>query len=87
MIDTSEGGDPNLLVPDPAIVPLIDEALDQLDAGISFREAVATHNSKASRSLSHAGLKIIWDLQRQTDKTKNDPSGEVEVPEKDQTPE
>lgn len=61
-----EGGDPNLLVPDPVVIPLLDAALDQLDAGIPLREAVSWLNSQegAPRPLSHQGLKAIWDYQR-----------------------
>lgn len=61
-----EGGDPNLLVPDPVVIPLLDTALDQLDAGISLREAAEWLNSQegVKQTLSHAGLRAIWDYQR-----------------------
>lgn len=54
-------GDPNLLVPDPAIIPLLDEALDQLDAGVTLRVAVEWLNGVVpeGNSLSHTGLKKL----------------------------
>jgi len=64
--DIQEGGDPNLLVPDPVIIPLLDETLDQLDAGISLREAADWLNAQEGikSKLSHSGLRLIWDTQR-----------------------
>lgn len=55
-------GDPNLLVPDPVIMPLLDDALDQLDAGNSLRMVAEWINSKlleldrTDLSMSFAGL-------------------------------
>jgi hypothetical protein len=53
-----EGGDPNLLVPDPAVIPLLDAALDQLDAGTSLRQVSEwlNHNLPEGIQLSHSGL-------------------------------
>jgi hypothetical protein len=54
-------GDPNLCVPDPLVVPLLDDALDQLDAGASLREASEWLNAQLEEkgiktSLTHMGL-------------------------------
>lgn len=54
-------GDPNLCVPDPLVVPLLDDALDQLDAGASLREASEWLNSQLEKagidqSITHMGL-------------------------------
>jgi hypothetical protein len=54
-------GDPNLCVPDPLVVPLLDDALDQLDAGASLREASEWLNAQLeskgiNQSLTHMGL-------------------------------
>lgn len=78
-----KGGDPslpssfpeeereNIVYPDPVIVPLLVEALDQLDAGISLRAAADWYNDRlaeieesSSSRVSHAGLKKIWDRER-----------------------
>lgn len=77
-----KGGDPslpsnypveeqdNILYPDPVIVPLLSEALDQLDAGISLRAAAEWYNNRIEELgnepsvVSHAGLKKIWDRER-----------------------
>lgn len=59
-------GDPNLLVPDPVIIPLLDLALDQLDAGVALR--VVTEwlnvNTPDGISLSHSGLMKLRKLYR-----------------------
>ena len=54
-------GDPNLLVPDPAVIPLLDSALDQLDAGISARLVAEWLNSKHPNGvkMSHTGIKKL----------------------------
>lgn len=54
-------GDPNLLVPDPAVIPLLDQALDQLDAGISLRGVAEWLNAATPEGvvLSHEGLKAL----------------------------
>jgi hypothetical protein len=53
-----EGGDPNLLVPDPAVIPLLDAALDQLDAGTSLRQVSEwlNHNLPDGIQFYHSGL-------------------------------
>lgn len=59
-------GDPNLLVPDPAVIPLLHQALDQLDAGIPLRAAVEWLNTATPEgiTLSHQGLKKLRVLYR-----------------------
>jgi hypothetical protein len=58
-------GDPNLLVPDPAVIPLLDQALDQLDAGISLRAVVEWLNANnPNATLSHSGLVKIRKYHR-----------------------
>jgi len=57
-----KGGDPSTLVPDPAIIPFLDEALDQLDAGIALRSVTEWLNSKVQDqglSISHMGIKTL----------------------------
>lgn len=54
-------GDPNLCVPDPLVVPLLDDAFDQLDAGASLREAsewlnAQLESAEIKQSISHMGL-------------------------------
>lgn len=59
---TEKVGDPYLLVPDPAVIPFLDQALDQLDAGIPLRIVVEWLNTKTSPvnvSLSHSGLAVL----------------------------
>lgn len=78
-----KGGDPslpssypeeereNIFYPDPVVVPLLVQALDQLDAGISLRAAADWYNDRLAESgepdskrVSHAGLKKIWNRER-----------------------
>lgn len=56
--------DPLVLVPDNAIVPYIEQAMDFLDNGQSYRD-VAKWLSKASGdSISHQGIANIWKRAR-----------------------
>src|SRR5687768_16301718 len=59
-------GDPNLLVPDPAIIVLLEQALDQLGAGISIRQACEWLNANTPDgvTLSHMGLSKLRDEYR-----------------------
>lgn len=62
-------GDPYLLVPDPALISLLDQALDQLDAGSSLRLVVEWLNSEVKKlnrteSLSTVGLSKLRALYR-----------------------
>lgn len=64
-----KGGDPNLLVIDPVVLLFLDVTLDQLDKGTSYRLSVDYFNSRMEKygrtnSLSHAGLKKLWDKYR-----------------------
>lgn len=54
-------GDPNLLIPDPVIIPLLDQALDQLDAGIPLRHVADWLNAQTPDgvTLSHMGLRNL----------------------------
>lgn len=54
-------GDPDLLVPDPVVIPLLESALDQLDAGISLRVVVEWLNAATPDGveISHQGLSKI----------------------------
>lgn len=61
---SQKGGDPDLLVPDPVLFSCLSTALDQLDNGISLREATDSLNLSFkekgySLSLSHTGLKQL----------------------------
>lgn len=61
---SKKGGDPSLLVADPVIFSCLSVALDQLDNGISLREAADSFNYNLQKhgidlSLSHAGLKKL----------------------------
>lgn len=73
-----KGGDPNLgevpplgtngsvLIPDPAVIPFLDQALDQLDAGIALRVVTEwlNNNTPEQVSLSHSGLQKLRDYYR-----------------------
>lgn len=59
-----EGGDPASLVPDPELVPLIEQALDSLDNGFSLRETAVWLSENSGQSISHVGLSQIWKRKR-----------------------
>lgn len=59
-----EGGDPNLLYPNPEVIPYLDKALDQLDAGISLREAAEWFSVNSPEKITHVGLKHVWFNER-----------------------
>lgn len=61
---TLEGGDPASLVPDPELVPLIEQALDSLDNGFSLRETALWLTEQTGKSISHVGLSEIWKRKR-----------------------
>lgn len=55
-------GDPRLLVYDPVVLLLLEDALDQLDAGISLRVAqewLNSHTPDYCPKISHQGLKKL----------------------------
>lgn len=60
----SEGGDPASLVPDPELVPLIEQALDSLDNGFSLRETAVWLSETSGKKISHVGLSQIWKKRR-----------------------
>lgn len=57
--------DPLELVPDPSVIPFLEEALSYLDNGHSLRSAATWLSDKAERKLSHQGLSKIWKEKRQ----------------------
>lgn len=76
---SKKGGDPDLLVADPVLFTCLSTTLDQLDNGISLREATDSFNADlASRgytlSLSHAGLKSLRVKYRPDFQRKHTPS-------------
>lgn len=52
------------LIPDPDIVPLVEKAMDHLDAGYSTRKVADWLSDKAGRSISSQGISNIWKLHR-----------------------
>lgn len=52
------------LIPDPDIVPLVEQAMDHLDEGFSTRKVAEWLSSKAGRSISGQGISNIWKLHR-----------------------
>lgn len=52
------------LIPDPDIVPLVEKAMDHLDAGYSTRKVADWLSDKAGRSISGQGISNIWKLHR-----------------------
>ena len=54
------------LIPDPDIVPLVEKAMDHLDAGYSTRKVAEWLSDKAGRSISGQGISNIWKLHRPT---------------------
>lgn len=47
-------------IPNPEIIPLLEEALLQLDAGRSYREASQWLSEKSGEVISHQGIANIW---------------------------
>lgn len=72
-----KGGDPDLVVPDPVFIELLEQALDQLDNGISYRDVADWLNAEAwkidpeYKPLTHAGLRIIRTRERPNHPRKN----------------
>lgn len=52
--------DPLKAIPDMDIVPWVEEALDQLDQGRSYRETAAWLSEKSGHPISHQGIANIW---------------------------
>ena len=61
--------DPLVLVPDPEVSPYIKEAFDFIDDGGPFRHAAQWLTEKCGRSISHQGIKRIWQQRRGDPKT------------------
>jgi hypothetical protein len=58
-----KGGDPDLLYPEPNTCYVVEQALDQLDAGASLREAAAWLTSQGLET-SHVNIRKLWDKYR-----------------------
>ena len=56
--------DPLVLVPDPDVVPIVEEAMDYLDQGHSYRNVAGWLTEKADRTISHQGIANIWKHHR-----------------------
>ena len=56
--------DPKQMIPDQEAVALMEEVLDQLDAGISFREAADYLTAKSGLKMSHMGIRLIQQKMR-----------------------
>lgn len=56
--------DPLTLVPDPNLVPLVEEALDYLDRGESYRTVSQWLSEKSGEKISHQGIANIWKVHR-----------------------
>jgi len=52
------------LIPDPDVIPLIEQAMDHLDEGFSTRKVAEWLSNKAGRSISGQGISNIWKLHR-----------------------
>lgn len=61
--------DPLVLIPDPDLSPYIKEAFDFIDDGGPFRTAAQWLTEKCGRSISHQGIKRIWEDRRGDPKT------------------
>jgi hypothetical protein len=57
-------GDMRTIVPDMDIVPIIEDALDQLDQGRSYRDTAAWIAHKTGKSISHQAVSNIWHKHR-----------------------
>ena len=56
--------DPCILVPDPDMTPLIEEAMDYLDQGFSTRRVSEWLTEKSGKKISHQGINNIWRRHR-----------------------
>lgn len=52
------------LIPDPDVVPFVEQAMDHLDEGFSTRKVAEWLSDKAGRSISGQGISNIWKLHR-----------------------
>ena len=53
-------GDLRVLIPDPEVVPHVEQAMDHLDAGHSYREVAAWLSETTGTKISHQGIANIW---------------------------
>lgn len=56
--------DPCVLVPDPDMIPLIEEGMDYLDQGFSTRRVSEWLTEKTGKSITHQGINNIWRRHR-----------------------
>lgn len=56
--------DPCILVPNPEMIPLIEEAMDYLDQGHGTRKVCAWLTEKTGKKISHQGINNIWRRHR-----------------------
>lgn len=56
--------DPCILVPDPEIVPFVEQAMDYLDQGHSTRKVSEWLFEKTGRKITHQGINNIWRRHR-----------------------
>ena len=56
------------LIPDPDVVPLVEQAMDHLDEGYSTRKVAEWLSNKVGRSISGQGSSNIWKLHRPNSK-------------------
>ena len=52
----ADADDPLVLIPDPDIVPLVEQAMDYLDEGHSSRRTADWLSEKSGKTISHQGL-------------------------------
>lgn len=56
--------DPLVLVPDPEMVPFVEQAMDYLDEGHPYRHVAEWLSNKTGVSISHQGISKIWKRHR-----------------------
>ena len=60
----ADDDDPLVHVPDPDMVPLVEQAMDYLDEGHSSRRTADWLSEKSNKMISHQGLSNIWKAHR-----------------------
>jgi hypothetical protein len=56
--------DPLVLVPDEAVVPFFEQAMDHLDQGFGSRKVAEWLTDKIGKPISHQGVLLIWKSHR-----------------------
>ena len=56
--------DPLILIPDPDMVPAVEQAMDYLDEGHPYRAVAEWLSNKTGVPISHQGISIIWKRHR-----------------------